>query len=238
MGPIGTFLNGNRDFEESGLEIRYVGIRKPSIIKPTKFQPVSKIVTVAEEVFVDEEHGVVDSNGTLLFGLIFTDVVPVLVEVESANEQLTQILSEISSIDHSGNRGEKVSPTIQKYKKDFYEKWSDLTDGPIKKYNPYTDKMYEVARTTAPEKIDKDKTTDNPLSNIFERADELSANAVMGTPAKESGYQKKIRANMGLEPDIVDWLKTKNEKHFSYVNSILRALMEAEANQKVEPSNE
>ncbi len=70
------------------------------------------------------------------------------------------------------------------------------------------------------------------LNEVFDRAHEILANAVMGTPAAGAGYQKKIRSNVGFDPEIVDWLKTKETsgKHFSYVNSILKALKEAETN--------
>lgn len=77
---------------------------------------------------------------------------------------------------------------------------------------------------------DKPENIIDALAAIFRRAEDISSNAVMGTPARNLGYQKKIRSNVGFEPEVVEWLKTKAkpDQHFSHVNSILRAMMEAE----------
>ncbi len=106
-----------------------------------------------------------------------------------------------------------------------YNKWRKASRKDIEKA--------EIGFNKALEELKKDYdkySIRDALRGIFSRADEISSRAVMGTPARSSGYKKKVRSNVGFEPDVVEWLKTKakSDQHFSHVNSILRALMEAE----------
>ncbi len=66
------------------------------------------------------------------------------------------------------------------------------------------------------------------LDKLFERADDVVATSVIGRPRRGSGYVPKIDAKIRLNREVMDWLKSMGPRHYSRINGLLTALMEAE----------
>jgi len=78
------------------------------------------------------------------------------------------------------------------------------------------------------------------LEALFERAEHVVATSVIGRPRRGSGYVPKIDAKIRLTVDVMDWLKAMGPRHYSRINGLLTALMEADRNMKeeiVRPTN-
>jgi len=69
------------------------------------------------------------------------------------------------------------------------------------------------------------------LDDLFERANDVVATSVIGRPRQGSGYVPKIDAKIRLNREVMDWLKSKGPRHYSRINGLLTALMEAERKQ-------
>ena len=69
------------------------------------------------------------------------------------------------------------------------------------------------------------------LDDLFERANDVVATSVIGRPRQGSGYIPKIDAKIRLNREVMDWLKSKGPRHYSRINGLLTALMEAERKQ-------
>ncbi len=69
------------------------------------------------------------------------------------------------------------------------------------------------------------------LNDLFERANDVVATSVIGRPRQGSGYIPKIDAKIRLNREVMDWLKSKGPRHYSRINGLLTALMEAEKKQ-------
>ena len=73
------------------------------------------------------------------------------------------------------------------------------------------------------------------LDDLFERANDVVATSVIGRPRQGSGYIPKIDAKIRLNREVMDWLKSKGPRHYSRINGLLTALMEAERKQHTGP---
>ncbi|MCF8467277.1 MAG: hypothetical protein K9G33_07725 [Sneathiella sp.] len=91
-----------------------------------------------------------------------------------------------------------------------------------------------------PENLSESKSENlgEALSAIFDRADEITASDPRGRPAKGTTYQPKTPVQTRLDADVDSWLNDKSAEPRRYMNSLLRALMEAEKGQipAAEPS--
>ena len=68
------------------------------------------------------------------------------------------------------------------------------------------------------------------LEALFERADHVVATSVIGRPRHGSGYVPKVDAKIRLNVDVMNWLKAMGPRHYSRINGLLTALMEADRN--------
>lgn len=66
------------------------------------------------------------------------------------------------------------------------------------------------------------------LDALFKRADDIVATSVIGRPRRGSGYVPKIDAKIRLNVEVMDWLKAMGPRHYSRINGLLTALMEAD----------
>lgn len=64
--------------------------------------------------------------------------------------------------------------------------------------------------------------------DILERADEVASTLTHGRPPSNSQYTPKVETKVRLDADVVDWLKALGPRHYSRINGILKAVMEAE----------
>jgi len=72
------------------------------------------------------------------------------------------------------------------------------------------------------------KSSKIDLALLFERADNVVSNSVKGRPKIDSEYVPKVNANIRLDQEVVDWLKGMGPQHYSRINGLLTALMEAQ----------
>ncbi len=72
------------------------------------------------------------------------------------------------------------------------------------------------------------KSSKVDLERIFERAEIVVSTSLKGRPRIDSEYVPKVNANIRLSAEVVDWLKSMGPQHFSRINGLLIALMEAE----------
>lgn len=70
--------------------------------------------------------------------------------------------------------------------------------------------------------------TDMDLDALLDRADHIVATSVIGRPKRGSGYVPKIDAKIRLNVEVMDWLKAMGPRHYSRINGLLTALMEAD----------
>ena len=70
------------------------------------------------------------------------------------------------------------------------------------------------------------------LEALFERADHVVATSVTGRPRQGSGYVPKVDAKIRLNVDVMNWLKAMGPRHYSRINGLLTALMEADRDKK------
>ena len=70
------------------------------------------------------------------------------------------------------------------------------------------------------------------LDALFQRADDVVATSVIGRPRHGSGYVPKIDAKIRLNVEVMNWLKAMGPRHYSRINGILTALMEADSNKQ------
>lgn len=75
------------------------------------------------------------------------------------------------------------------------------------------------------------------LDELFERADDVVAKSVIGRPRQGSGYVPKIDAKIRLNREVMDWLKSMGPRHYSRINGLLTALMEAEQKREADRSH-
>lgn len=73
------------------------------------------------------------------------------------------------------------------------------------------------------------------LGQLFERADHVVAKSVIGRPRRGSGYVPKIDAKIRLNVEVMDWLKSMGPRHYSRINGLLTALMEADRAEQKQP---
>ena len=66
------------------------------------------------------------------------------------------------------------------------------------------------------------------LEALFERADHVVATSVIGRPRIGSGYVPKVDAKIRLNVEVMNWLKAMGPRHYSRINGLLTALMEAD----------
>lgn len=66
------------------------------------------------------------------------------------------------------------------------------------------------------------------LEALFRRAEDVVANSVIGRPRNGSGYVPKIDAKIRLNREVMAWLRSMGPRHYSRINGLLMALMEAE----------
>lgn len=66
------------------------------------------------------------------------------------------------------------------------------------------------------------------LDVLFKRADDVVATSVIGRPRQGSGYVPRIDAKIRLNVEVMDWLRAMGPRHYSRINGLLTALMEAE----------
>ncbi|MFK7993541.1 MAG: BrnA antitoxin family protein [Granulosicoccus sp.] len=66
------------------------------------------------------------------------------------------------------------------------------------------------------------------VEDILDRADEIASTPTHGRPSSDSEYKPKIETKVRLDPEVIDWLKTQGPRHYSRINGILKAVMEAE----------
>ncbi len=81
----------------------------------------------------------------------------------------------------------------------------------------------------------QDSSTDKislDLDTLFKRADDIVATSVIGRPKRGSGYIPKIDAKIRLNVEVMDWLKTMGPRHYSRINGLLTALMEADKSRR------
>lgn len=76
------------------------------------------------------------------------------------------------------------------------------------------------------------------LDAIFERANDVVATSVIGRPRQGSGYIPKIDAKIRLNREVMDWLKSMGPRHYSRINGLLTALMEAERKRSASANQE
>ncbi len=82
---------------------------------------------------------------------------------------------------------------------------------------------------------DQDSSTDKitmDLDTLFKRADDIVATSVIGRPKRGSGYVPKIDAKIRLNVEVMDWLKAMGPRHYSRINGLLTALMEADKSRR------
>ena len=70
------------------------------------------------------------------------------------------------------------------------------------------------------------------LDTLFKRADDIVATSVIGRPKRGSGYIPKIDAKIRLNVEVMAWLKTMGPRHYSRINGLLTALMEADKSRR------
>lgn len=100
----------------------------------------------------------------------------------------------------------------------------------------YSD-LNEVARHTAQNEVsDKNKQAEKltHLTSIWDRADEVTQASKGGRPTE--GHVKRVETRIRLEPENVDWLKSKGPNHLSRINGLLTALREEEERQGKTPA--
>jgi len=83
------------------------------------------------------------------------------------------------------------------------------------------------ARDTAPELLDKEEQ-EKYLSELFQRADELASTPERGRPVKGADFNPKVKTNLRIDEDVIEWVKSKGPNHTTRINALLRALMEAD----------
>lgn len=66
------------------------------------------------------------------------------------------------------------------------------------------------------------------LDMLFKRADDVVSTSVIGRPRQGSGYVPRIDAKIRLNVEVMEWLRAMGPRHYSRINGILTALMEAE----------
>ncbi|ASJ76081.1 BrnA antitoxin family protein [Granulosicoccus antarcticus] len=66
------------------------------------------------------------------------------------------------------------------------------------------------------------------LDELFQRADNVVSTSVIGRPKRGSGYVPKVDAKIRLNVEVMDWLKAMGPRHYSRINGLLTALMEAD----------
>ena len=74
------------------------------------------------------------------------------------------------------------------------------------------------------------------LAAIWQRADEVVQASKGGRPT--DGHVKRAESRIRLEPDNIQWLKSKGPNHLSRINGLLTALREAEEQEAPYPSSE
>ena len=81
----------------------------------------------------------------------------------------------------------------------------------------------------------QDSSTDKmslDLDTLFKRADDIVATSVIGRPKRGSGYIPKIDAKIRLNVEVMKWLKNMGPRHYSRINGLLTALMEADQSRR------
>jgi len=76
-----------------------------------------------------------------------------------------------------------------------------------------------------------DSSTDRnyiELDALFKRAEDVVATSVIGRPRRGSGYIPKVDAKIRLNAEVMAWLKNMGPRHYSRINGLLTALMEAD----------
>lgn len=80
--------------------------------------------------------------------------------------------------------------------------------------------------------IEDESSNTIELQALFERAEHVVATSVIGRPRHGSGYVPKVDAKIRLNVEVMSWLKTMGPRHYSRINGLLTALMEADQKNK------
>jgi len=158
-------------------------------------------------------------------------------EAQSASVSDDQLAKYLEVLFHSGVFREKPEPMeLSKTVVELTGKTAQFADCAFAIQEFYSD-LNEVARLTAQDRVsEKERQADRltPLTSIWDRADEVMQASKGGRPTE--GHVKRVETRIRLEPENVEWLKSKGPNHLSRINGLLTALREEEERQGNTPS--